>query len=189
MSDKNAIFSGAETSAEKSIGFSRWRGANTSIMLIAFFLPWVTKCSGGNEVYTGYELTFYSGNDFVALISGVAFIVYVGLNLARAINGKQPHRAWLIITVVGSGIFLFQAWAFSDRIYVGFYLALGGVLSSAFLELFERSIRNKYFLRQLKWVVIVIFLLLVIALVDNYLKMANYRQSLSILYEYFDSFV
>ena len=129
-------------------------------------MPWVTKCSGG-EVYTGYELTFGSGNDFELNIFGIVFIIYAVLNLARALTGTQPHRAWLIITLVGSVVFLIQALGISENVYVGFFLALGGVLSSAFLELFERSIRNKFFLRQLKWVVIALFIIGVFVLVSD----------------------
>ena len=124
-------------------------------------MPWVTKCSGG-EVYTGYELTFGSGNDFELNIFGIVFIIYAVLNLARALTGTQPHRAWLIITLVGSVVFLIQALDDLSDIHNGFFLALGGVLSSAFIELFERSIRNKFFLRQLIWVVIVIVIIWVI---------------------------
>ena len=87
--------------------------------------------------------------------------------MARALTGTQPHRAWLIITLVGSVVFLIQALGISENVYVGFFLALGGVLSSAFLELFERSIRNKFFLRQLKWVVIALFIIGVFVLVSD----------------------
>jgi hypothetical protein len=118
-----------------------WRVVNTSILLFAFFSPWLSSCSGRNP-YSGLDVTLsrasLNGAGAVfGTIGGICVLLYALTNLIRAASGNRPHsNRWLRISLAGSiiGLLGMRIGPSVSSIDSGYCLTGVGILSSLILE-------------------------------------------------------
>lgn len=134
--------------------FRGWRGLNASILIIAFFSPWLNSCGG--TVESGIEISFMwlfsvveTGSLyflFLALafgVGGISIIVYASMNMIWIFTGILPEKSTLQLALLAGIVFVLLAVSIiADELLWGYSLTWIVVLSSSLVEWFERPYKR-----------------------------------------------
>ncbi|RME41135.1 MAG: hypothetical protein D6796_16245 [Caldilineae bacterium] len=136
-----------------------WRFANSAILLVAFFAPWVSGCSGPlfasptpspANSWSGAEVLFWGTVAlFVSFFRGFLFfgpviaglyavLFYIFLNTRHALSPRPEDKYWLWLwPAIGLCGFVYPEFfiGFTSDALWGYWLAGAGLASSIVLEI------------------------------------------------------